>query len=87
MKKHKPINKKFKGNTFLICINYYKNQSEYNKKRLIDNLQRWAKSEPTTDPYLYDDYRHEPLELIMYCSDRMCVGRAKAILRILNNEG
>ena len=83
MRSKKPIIKKFKKSTYNICTNYYKNQSEYNRLRLIDNLKRWSRLEPSTDAYLYDDYKHKPLELIMYCSDRMNVGRAKAILRLL----
>ena len=86
MKPRKPIIKKFKKSTYNICINYYKNQSEYNRLRLIDNLKRWARLEPSTDAYAYEDYTGEPLELIMYCSDRMNSGRAKAILTLFKME-
>ncbi len=79
--------------TFDICINYKKNQSAKNTRRLYMTLQRWAKKRPKykgakpLDDYGYTaDTFEKLLSHIGYCSDRMNQGRAKALLRLLNQH-
>lgn len=76
--------------TFDVCINYNKNQSVKNTRRLTMTLRRWAKKRPKykgakpLDDYGYTaDTFEKLLERIEYCSDRMNQGRAKALLRLL----
>ena len=79
-----------KKHTFQICINYNKNQSAKNTRRLYMTLRRWAKKRPKykgakpLDDYGYTADTFEILLIhIGYCSDRMNQGRAKALLRLL----
>ena len=85
--------------TFDICINYCKNQSDKNSRRLRLTLQRWSRKpipplraiqipKPTHLPDC--GYEAKTLEQFLihlhYCSDRMNQGRAKALLRLLNEH-
>ncbi len=84
----------FRQHTFPICCAYLRHKTPKTLDRMIANLRRWARFH-YKDPDMRSvevDYGYkieQPDDLywhISYCSDRMSVGRAKALLRLLDEQ-
>jgi hypothetical protein len=74
---------KYIEQTYEICIDYCRSQSDENKARLIKVLRCWLYHPYKLKEYDYSQYWDDPVGAISYCSDRMNNGRAKAILTLL----
>ena len=78
--------RKYKKDTFKICMNYVRNQNEKTTRQLYIILRKWADSHDKYYTGAYDYEKDNVLERIEYCSDRMNKGRAEAILNIFGLE-
>lgn len=77
----------FKKHTLTLCNRYLHNPSVRNLDKMVINLRRWSHTydKYSMEDYGYPSYDHERLRWnISYCSDRMNPGRAKAILRMMD---
>jgi hypothetical protein len=74
----------FKRYTRSLCLAYLRARNFRNTDRLVLNLNAWKASGNDQD-YGYKAKDREELNLhIRYCSDRMNPGRARAILRLMD---
>ena len=79
----------FQIHTYGLCMAFLRNPTVRNTDRLVRNLRRWTRHRGywNLDDYGYKLETSETLaNTISYCSDRMNQGRAKAILRLMDED-
>ena len=76
--------KDYRKTTFKICQRFCKDQSDKNLYQLKCVLTKWSRDSCQLEDY---GYTGNVFDNIAYCSDRMNSGRAKAILRLLEENG
>lgn len=81
--------KNYRKDTYKICMKYVKEQNHKTEYQLIKVLEKWlkCKRDGELEDYGYTGDFDTMLLDIKYCADRMNMGRAKAILRLLEEHG